>query len=102
MLQITTLYVVPPLMVFLGKHPIVDKYNLSHVKTIICGAAPLDKDTQIAVSRRLGVKDIRQGYGMTETSILATSYPDGTPVKMGASGKVVMGMSAKVPNACIK
>ncbi|XP_034251150.1 4-coumarate--CoA ligase 1-like [Thrips palmi] len=94
--KISTLFVVPPLMVFLGKHPIVDKYNLSSVKTIICGAAPLDKDTQLAVSQRLGVKDIRQGYGMTETSILATSYTDGVPVKMGSSGRVVTGMSAKI------
>lgn len=95
-LQISTLFLVPPLMVFLGKHPSVDKYDLSHLKTIICGAAPLDKDTQEAVSTRLGVKDIRQAYGMTETTILATSCPDGVPLKMGSSGKVTKGMSAKV------
>lgn len=94
--KITTLYVVPPLMVFLGKHPIVDKYDLSHVKTIVCGAAPLSKDVQEAVSARLGVKDIRQGYGMTETSILSTSFVDGVPVKMGSSGRVVKGLAAKV------
>lgn len=83
-------------MVFLGKHPIVDKYDLSHVKTIICGAAPLSKDVQEAVSKRLGVQDIRQGYGMTETSILATAFRDGVPIKMGSSGRVVKGMFGKV------
>ncbi|KAK3932453.1 Luciferin 4-monooxygenase [Frankliniella fusca] len=93
--KISTLYVVPPLMVFLAKHPIVDKYNLSQVKTIICGAAPLNKDTQDAVSMRIGVKDIRQGYGMTETSILATAAQN-YPVKLGSSGRVVQGFMAKI------
>lgn len=96
--KIATLYVVPPLMVFLAKHPVVEKYDLSHVQTIICGAAPLSKDTQNAVSKRIGVKDIRQGYGMTETSVLATSIEEhqAQRVKMGSSGRVVKGMMAKV------
>lgn len=95
MLQISIIYVVPPLMVFLGKHPIVDKYDLSHVKTIVCGAAPLSKDVQEAVSKRLGVKDIRQGYGMTETTILAT-YSAPNSGKMGSSGRVIGDLCAKV------
>ena len=82
-------------MVFLGKHPLVDKYDLSHVKTIVCGAAPLSKEAQEAVSKRIGVKDIRQGYGMTETSILATASETGSQ-KMGSSGRVVKSLSAKV------
>lgn len=94
--KISILFVVPPLMVFLGKHPLVDKYDLSSVRTIICGAAPLSKEAQDAVAKRLGVSDIRQGYGMTETCVLATSCQGQEVLKMGSSGGVIQGMSAKV------
>lgn len=65
------LLMVPPLMVFLAKHPLVDSFDLDSVRTIICGAAPLSADVQKAVEKRLGIPalTIRQGYGMSELSL---------------------------------
>jgi acyl-CoA synthetase (AMP-forming)/AMP-acid ligase II len=45
----------------------VDNYDLSKLKTLFSGAAPLSAELARACSERLGC-DIRQGYGMTETS----------------------------------
>lgn len=39
--RLTTLYVVPPMVVLLAKHPIIEKYDLSSFKKGFCGAAPL-------------------------------------------------------------
>ena len=39
--QATTLAVPPPIMVRLAKDPIVEQYDLSSLKTLITGAAPL-------------------------------------------------------------
>lgn len=58
------LFLVPPLMVFLAKHPMVDGYNLNSMRIIICGAAPLSKELEQAVYDRMQNKKltIRQGY----------------------------------------
>lgn len=50
--KITTLPLVPPLAVFLAKSPLVNRYDLSSVKDVGCGAAPLSKDTEEAVKKR--------------------------------------------------
>ena len=38
--KITSVNVVPPLMVFLTNHPMVDEYNISSLKYMSYGAAP--------------------------------------------------------------
>jgi acyl-CoA synthetase (AMP-forming)/AMP-acid ligase II len=58
---------VPPIVVALAKHPVVDRYNLSSLKLITCGAAPLGADMQRACENRLRVSVV-QGYGMTEVA----------------------------------
>ncbi|WP_372469120.1 AMP-binding protein [Microbacterium maritypicum] len=63
----TWVFVAPPIAVALAKHPIVDQYDLSAVKVIFSGAAPLDGALASAVASRLDCI-VTQGYGMTETS----------------------------------
>lgn len=64
-----TLQLVPPVMVLLAKHPRVSEYDLSSVKRILCGAAPLSAEIEDAVLKRLKLEDIQQGYGMTEVGV---------------------------------
>lgn len=61
----------PPLAVFLAKSPVVDNYDLSSLEKITSGAAPLAKDTEDQCLRRLKLNEIKQGYGMTETTAVA-------------------------------
>lgn len=93
--QITILTVVPPIVVFLGKHPIVSKFDLSCLREIWCGAAPLSKEMQEAVTERIGMDVLRQGYGLTETTSMVLMNPLETN-KYGALGVLVPGMSCKV------
>ncbi len=65
--KITFAYVVPPVVLLLGKHPIVDKFVLSSLRMLNCGAAPLTRELVDAVYARLKVP-IKQGYGLSETS----------------------------------
>jgi len=67
------LFVVPPIIAFLAKHPLVAGFDLSHVNHIFSGAAPLDGDTQRAVEARFPQVSVRQGYGMTEASPITHS-----------------------------
>lgn len=66
--NIEALPVVPPIVVLLAKHPLVDKYPVKGIiQDLHCGAAPLSDSVIEAVTKRLGC-DIKQGYGLTETS----------------------------------
>lgn len=56
-----TIHLVPPVMVMLAKHPKVSEYDLSSVKRIFCGAAPLSAEIEEAVKRRLNLRYIHQG-----------------------------------------
>ena len=58
---------VPPVVLLLGKHPIIDKYDLSSLRMLNSGAAPLTQELVEAVYKRLKVP-IKQGYGLSETS----------------------------------
>ena len=93
---VTFVFMVPPLMVFLAKHPLVANYDLSSIKELLCGAAPLSKDTQDAVYKRLpNIETIRQGYGMSEMT-LSTLVQLGKNMKAGSVGILRPGMQAKV------
>jgi 4-coumarate--CoA ligase len=50
--RITFLSLVPPIMVQLAKSTLIDKYDLSSVKYLVCGAVPLCKDTEEMLRRR--------------------------------------------------
>jgi acyl-CoA synthetase (AMP-forming)/AMP-acid ligase II len=67
--KITYTYVAPPVVVHLAKNPIIDNYDLSTLKTITSGAAPLTKELIEAVHKRLNV-GTKQAYGLSETSPL--------------------------------
>ncbi|MFJ8850798.1 4-coumarate--CoA ligase family protein [Streptomyces sp. NPDC102437] len=66
--RITGLYVAPPIVLALAKHPSVERYDLSSLEYVVSAAAPLDAALAAACSRRLGLPPVRQAYGMTELS----------------------------------
>jgi 4-coumarate--CoA ligase len=72
--RITTLQLVPPVLVLLAKRPEVAEYDLSSLKKAVCAAAPLSKELQNEVSQRCGMK-ILQGWGMTELTCGAMTVP---------------------------
>jgi len=45
----------------LAKHPVVENYDMSSLKMIISAAAPLGKETEEAVYKKLGLK-IKQAW----------------------------------------
>ncbi|KAH8417674.1 hypothetical protein KR222_004012 [Zaprionus bogoriensis] len=88
-------FMVPPLMVFLAKHPIVDKYDLSSLMILICGAAPLSRETEDQIKQRIGVPFIRQGYGLSESTLSVLVQTDDY-CKPGSVGVLKVGIYAKV------
>ncbi|MFD5265365.1 4-coumarate--CoA ligase family protein [Streptomyces sp. NPDC058335] len=66
--RITGLYVAPPIVLALAKHPAVARYDLSSLRYVISAAAPLDAGLAAACSARLNLPPVGQAYGMTELS----------------------------------
>lgn len=64
---VTLAHLVPPIVLALTQSPLVEQYDLSRIKTIFSGAAPLGPELSRACQERLGCRVV-QGYGMTETS----------------------------------
>ncbi|KAF2119709.1 hypothetical protein BDV96DRAFT_642720 [Lophiotrema nucula] len=85
--KVTHLQVAPPIMVMLSKRPETAKYDLSSVTDILCGAAPLSKELQNEISRKLNC-EILQGWGMTEVTCGAIHVPGGTIDDSGSVGQL--------------
>jgi 4-coumarate--CoA ligase len=83
--KITHLQVAPPIMVMLARRPETAKYNLSSLKSILCGAAPLSRELQNEVASRFNVQ-INQGWGMTEVTCGALHVPGGVDDDTGSVG----------------
>jgi acyl-CoA synthetase (AMP-forming)/AMP-acid ligase II len=94
--RIDRVYIAPPIAVALAKHPVVDNYDLSTVRTLFSGAAPLDEELAEAVHKRLGCK-VRQGYGMTEMSPVSHAIPDDRDdIEIGTVGLIMPNMENKI------
>jgi 4-coumarate--CoA ligase len=66
---------VPPIILLLAKHPVIDNYDLSSLRLVMCGAAPLGAELSQQVKKRLTTLIVKQGYGLTETSPCAIIEP---------------------------
>jgi acyl-CoA synthetase (AMP-forming)/AMP-acid ligase II len=94
--RITFANVVPPLVLALAKHPVVEKYDLSSLHTVFSGAAPLGEPVAGAAASRLGCRVI-QGYGLTETSpVTHATRAAAENVRVAGIGPPVPSTEAKV------
>lgn len=81
-------------MTILLKDSSVKNYDLSSVKEIICGAAPLSSKVEEEIRQKYNV-NLRQAYGMTELTFLCTiRSKDST--KKGSCGSLICGTMGKV------
>lgn len=95
--RITGLYVAPPIVLALAKHPLVGDYDLSSLEYIVSAAAPLDAELAAACSTRLGVPAVRQAYGMTELSPGTHVVPlDAENPPPGTVGKLLPGTEMRI------
>lgn len=96
--RVTRTFATPPILVQLAKNPIVANYDLSSLRVITCGAAPLSAETEALVRARVGCQ-INQGYGMTECVPSHLCPDDLPPGKQGSVGVCVANHQAMVVDA---
>ncbi|KAJ0238238.1 4-coumarate--CoA ligase-like 9 [Hirschfeldia incana] len=95
--KVTGMPVSPPLIVALVKSELTKKYDLSSLRSLGCGGAPLGKDIAERFKRKFPGVDIVQGYGLTESTgpAAATFGPEET-VRYGSVGRISENIEAKI------
>jgi acyl-CoA synthetase (AMP-forming)/AMP-acid ligase II len=97
--KIYELIVVPPIVVMMAKSlPVLRKYDLSSVKYLYSGAAPLGKELVHEIRSAYPAWNLRQAYGLTEsaTVVSSTSRADIWP---GSSGSLIPGAEVRIIDA---
>ncbi|CAO3589367.1 unnamed protein product [Absidia cylindrospora] len=92
--KVTFANIVPPIAVLLAKSPVVQKYDMSSIRNIGSGAAPLGSEHIDALTSRVP-SNVRQGWGMTETTsgIIIQTLEKNEP---GSIGVLVSNNEAKI------
>ena len=93
--EVTTAFLVPPIILALAKHPVVDQYDLSALQQVCSGAAPLPEAVAQGCADRLGV-EVRQGYGLTETSPVTHFIPRGRDVSITSIGSPIPNTEVRI------
>lgn len=89
--SINTLYLVPPIVIsMINNFPVLRRFNLTSVKRVWVGAAPLAPEVTSALRAEYPDWAVTLGYGMTETCVVVAS---GTPrdLVVGSSGWLLPG-----------
>jgi long-chain acyl-CoA synthetase len=86
--------VVPSMLQMLLAQPLED-FDLSALRRITSGAAPLLHETRDEVGRRLPQVELAEGYGCTESAALISASPLGG-IRPGSVGKPVPGVEVRI------
>ncbi|GAA5896926.1 hypothetical protein JCM8208_006114 [Rhodotorula glutinis] len=89
----TFLMLVPPIALQLARDPIVDKFDMSSLRIIISGAAPLGPELEQELATRLPKATVLQAYGLTESS--PTTHMGIIP-KRGSIGPLLPQMRGRI------
>lgn len=98
--RVTIAPLVPPIVVEIAKSPVVDNYDLSSIRTVMAGAAPMGKDLEDKLRAKIPNAKLGQGYGMTEAgpvlSMNMAFAKEPSETKSGACGTVVRNAELKI------
>ena len=93
--RVTRAYVVPPIIVGLAKHPAVEGRDLSSLRMMNSGAAPLDAAVEDACRARVPAR-LQQGYGLTEASPVTHCAALALPAIPGSIGDLLPNTEARI------
>jgi long-chain acyl-CoA synthetase len=86
---------VPALFVALNNYEAIDQVDLTSIKAVFSGAAPLPVDVMTQFEARTGAR-IAEAYGMTEASSVTHVNPLKGLRKVGSIGVPIIGTEAKI------
>ncbi|XP_025095081.1 4-coumarate--CoA ligase 1-like isoform X2 [Pomacea canaliculata] len=92
--KVTAIYMVPPVAIAIVNHPNLSSFDLSSVRLMHVGAAPMGKELEMKLNQLLGNNCVVQGYGMTENmSLTLRSRRESRP---GSCGRLLPNTQCKI------
>jgi fatty-acyl-CoA synthase len=96
--RVTTMFAVPAMLLFISQQPNFASADLSSLRTIVSGGAPVPEPLLRLYADR-GIP-INQGYGLTETSPFVTFLaPEWGMAKLGSAGRAPMFSEVRLVDA---
>ena len=92
--KVTRVTVVPPIVLALAAHPAASEFDISSLRLITSGAAPLGADLARACAQHLGCR-VNQAYGMTEFG-MSHAMPDDAEASLDCFGPALPGVECRV------
>lgn len=86
---------VPTMYFALLHHPEADQFDLSGLKTCVCGGSAMPVEVMNAFDAKYGV-NILEGYGLSETSPVASFNMKNRPKKVGSIGLPIWGVEVRL------
>jgi acyl-CoA synthetase (AMP-forming)/AMP-acid ligase II len=93
--RMTRAFLVPPVILALAKNPMVAQYDLSTLKVIVSGAAPLGAEVASGCTARVGCV-VKQLYGLTEIPPSHMAPDDLDPRRVGTVGPCMPNTECKI------
>lgn len=101
--RVTRAMVVPPIVLALANSPIVADYDLSSLRWLCSGAAPLAEDVLVRARQQIdrakrsgGSCACVRGYGLTEAAPVTHVQPFGVPQPAGTVGPAVANTECRI------
>jgi 4-coumarate--CoA ligase len=92
--RVTRFYAVPPMLAAVAKHPDLSAHDLSSLRLVLTGAAPMSPDLLEVIAGRLDCR-VLQAFGMTE--LAGASHISGTVASgPGGCGTPVPGIECRI------
>ncbi|KAJ1427510.1 AMP-dependent synthetase/ligase [Sesbania bispinosa] len=97
--RLTHVVTAPPVVVAMSREGVTEGYDLTSLKVVICGGAPLGNHNATVFKSKLPGVLLSQGYGLTESTAgaIRTTGPEEAN-RAGTTGRLVSGMEAKIVN----
>ena len=91
----TDMAAVPTMLTMMLNHPNVDQYDITSLKVVAVGAAPVPEEVARAFSERADCR-IKQLYGMTENAGIGTADRISQPYHPGSAGLPYAGVELRI------
>lgn len=90
--------VVPTMLTYMINYADREKYDVSSLVSVNSGAAALLNEVRLEFERLFDC-EVKEGYGLSETSPVLTSYPDADAYRPGSVGRAIPGVEVIILDA---
>jgi len=94
--KVTDFSGVPAMFALMLNSSLSEEYDLSSLKTVSGGSAPLPVEVLFGFQKKFNIGAIREGYGLSETGSIVSVLRPGRPQKPGSVGELIPSLEIRL------